>query len=186
MVPHARRKQVRGRQTARSPPGNVGRVILREMTAADLDVLFDIQDDDVARHTAAFTNPDSVERDSYLAKWRKILADDEIIKKVIVLDGEVVGSVGSYIRDGKPEVTYWIRRDQWGRGLATTALAELISVVIARPLWASAAADNVGSARVLLRNGFVQVGEETAYAEARGEEITEYVFRLDAPPPPTE
>jgi RimJ/RimL family protein N-acetyltransferase len=148
------------------------------MTEEDLDVLFDIQDDEVAQHMAAFTTPDG-ERDSYLAKWRKIVANDEITKKVIVLEGKVVGSVGAFVVDGNTEVTYWIRRDLWGRGLATEALAELLSVVTTRPLWARAAADNVGSARVLARNGFMLVGEETSYAEARGAEIKEYIYRLD-------
>jgi ribosomal-protein-alanine N-acetyltransferase len=161
--------------------GNVSRMILRDMTEEDLDVLFDIQDDEVAQHMAAFTSPDGDERDSYLAKWRKILANDEITKKVIVLEGQVVGSVGAFAVEGDTEVTYWMRRDLWGRGLATAALAELLSVVTVRPLWARAAADNVGSARVLLRNGFMRMGEETSYAEARGAEIKEHIYRLDEP-----
>ena len=159
--------------------GNVSRVFLRDMTEEDVDVLFDIQSDEVAKQMAAFTPRDGDERDSYRAKWRKIIADDEIIKKVVLLEGDVVGSVGAFVVDGDTEVTYWIRRDLWGRGLATAALAELLSAVAVRPVWGRAAADNVGSARVLLRNGFVRVGEETAYAEARGAEIEEYVYRLD-------
>ena len=151
------------------------------MTEEDLGVLFDIQDDEVAQHMAAFTTPDGDDRDSYLAKLRKIVANDEITKKVIVLEGKVVGSVGAFVVDGDTEVTYWIRRDLWGHGLATAALAELLSVVTVRPLWARAAADNVGSARVLLRNGFVRAGEETSYVEARGAEIKECVYRLDEP-----
>ena len=97
------------------------------------------------------------------------------------LQGEVVGSVGAYAIEGDTEVTYWIRRDLWGRGLATAALAELLSLVTVRPVRARVAADNVGSTRVLLRNGFTRVGEETAYAEARGEEIKECIYRLDQP-----
>lgn len=157
----------------------MSRVALRDMTEADLDVLFDIQDDEAARHMAAFTTPGSEARDDYLAKWRKILADDQITNKVVVLDGDVVGSVGAYVVEGDTEVTYWIRRDLWGRGLATAALADLLSVVTVRPLWARVAADNLGSERVLVRNGFRRVGEEAGFAEARGTEIEEYVYRLD-------
>ena len=50
-----------------------------------------------------------------------------------------------------------------------------------RPLFARFAADNVGSARVLLRNGFTRVGEETGYAHARAAKITEHIYRLDEP-----
>src|SRR3954451_8284011 len=105
------------------------------MTEEDLDILFDIQSDEVARHMAAFTPRDGDDRDSYRAKWRKILADDEITKKVVLLDGAVVGSVGAYLVDGDTEVTYWIRRDLWGHGLATAALAELLTAVTVRPVW---------------------------------------------------
>jgi RimJ/RimL family protein N-acetyltransferase len=159
-------------------------VVLRDMTDDDLDALFDIQDDHVARHMAAFTSRDSDERDSYLAKFRTILANGDSTNMVVVLDGTVVGSLGAFVVDGDTEVTYWVRRDLWGRGLATAALAELLSVVTVRPLWARAAADNVGSATVLLRNGFRRAGEETSCAEARGAEIREDIFRLDEPSPP--
>jgi [ribosomal protein S5]-alanine N-acetyltransferase len=151
------------------------------MTEEDFDVLFDIQDDEIAQQMAAFTSPDGDARDNYHAKWRKIVANDETTNKVILLDGEVVGSVGAFVVDGDTEVTYWIRRDLWGRGLASAALAELLSVVTVRPIWAGAAADNVGSEMVLLRNGFRRVGEETGFAKARGAEIKEFRYRLDQP-----
>lgn len=101
---------------------------------------------------------------------------------MILVDDEIVGSIGSYVIEGEAEVTYWIRRDLWGRGIASAALAELLRKVTERPLFARAAAYNTGSERVLLRNGFTRVGEETSYAEARATEITEYVYRLDDPP----
>jgi RimJ/RimL family protein N-acetyltransferase len=151
------------------------------MTEDDLDMLFDIQDDDVAQHMAAFVNPNGLAREDYRAKWRTILAREDTTNKVIELDGEVVGSIGAFVLEGDTEVTYWIRRDMWGRGLATAALAELLRVVTVRPIWASAAADNVGSATVLMRNGFESVGERTGFAAARGAEIEELVFRLDEP-----
>lgn len=156
-------------------------MILRDMTEADLDVLFDIQDDDIARHMAAFTSPDGGERDRYVAKFRRLLADDTIINKVILVDDDIVGSIASFVLDGDTEVTYWIRRDQWGRGIATAALAELLREVTVRPVFARVAADNAGSAKVLLRNGFMRVGEETAYARARAAEISEHTYRLDEP-----
>lgn len=163
----------------------LGDVIVRDMAEDDLDVLFDIQDDDTAQHMAAFTSPDGNVRATYAAKGRKIVVNDEIIKKVIVVDDEIVGSVASFVVAGDTEVTYWIRRDLWGRGIASAALAELLREVTVRPILARAAADNAGSARVLLRNGFTRVGEDTSYAEARGATITEYIYRLDDPPAAT-
>jgi [ribosomal protein S5]-alanine N-acetyltransferase len=100
---------------------------------------------------------------------------------VILVDDEIAGSIASFVVEGDAEVTYWIRRDLWGRGIATTALGELLREVTVRPLFARAAADNAGSAKVLLRNGFTRVGEETSYAHARAAEITEHIYRLDDP-----
>ena len=156
-------------------------MILRDMTEADLDVLFDIQDDDIAQYMAGFTSPDGGDRDRYVARQRRFLADDKITTKVIVVDDEIVGNVASFVVEGGTGVTYWIRRDLWGRGIATAALAELLREVTVRPLFARAAADNAGSARVLLRNGFTRVGEETSYAFARTAEITEHIYRLNDP-----
>jgi [ribosomal protein S5]-alanine N-acetyltransferase len=163
--------------------GRLSQMILRDVTGADLDILFDIQDDDIAQYMAGFTSPDGGDRDSYVARQRGFLADDKITKKVILVDDELVGSVASFVVEGDTEVTYWIRRDLWGRGIATAALGELLREVTVRPIFARTAADNAGSAKVLLRNGFTQVGKETSYAEARNAEITEHIYRLDDPQP---
>ena len=64
-----------------SPSGRLRQMILRDMTEADLDVLFDIQDDDIAQYMAGFTSPDAGDRDSYIARFRRILADDRITKR---------------------------------------------------------------------------------------------------------
>ena len=48
-------------------------------------------------------------------------------------------------------------------------------------MFARAAADNAGSTKVLLRNGFARVGEERSYAHAHTAEITEHIYRLDDP-----
>lgn len=46
--------------------------------------------------------------------------------RTIELDGAVVGSVLSYEQDGLPEVSYWIGRAHWGRGIATEALRRFL------------------------------------------------------------
>jgi len=150
---------------------------MRDTTEADLPALFEIQTDADGQLMAAFTDT-SNDREKYLRKWRELLADESVRPKVIVVDGEVIGSVGSFVLDGDTEVTYWIRRDFWGRGIATKALAALLGKVPVRPVFARAAHDNAGSIRVLERNGFVPVGEEESFAEARQAEIREVIFRL--------
>jgi RimJ/RimL family protein N-acetyltransferase len=46
-------------------------------------------------------------------------------------------------------------------------------------MFAGVAADNAGSIRVLERCGFTVIDEATGFANARGEEIAEYVMQLD-------
>jgi len=150
---------------------------LREVRDEDLPVLFEIQTDPDGQHMAAFTDT-SNDREKYLRKHRQLLADDTVLQRVVVADGEVVGSVASFVLAGDTEVTYWIRRDFWGRGLATRALTALLEEQPVRPVFARAAHDNAASIRVLERNGFVRVGEEESFAEARQGDIREIIFRL--------
>jgi ribosomal-protein-alanine N-acetyltransferase len=156
----------------------VGRVSLRALREDDLPMMFEIQLDDTAQQLAAFTDKTARDRDAYLQKFRRILADDAIVTRVVEVDGEAVGSVAAFPIEGDTEVTYWIRRDRWGRGVATAALAALLDEVTVRPVYGRIAEDNVGSALVLERNGFIRVGSEKAFAEARQTTITELVFRL--------
>jgi [ribosomal protein S5]-alanine N-acetyltransferase len=151
---------------------------VRDMLEADLPALFEIQADADGQFLAAFTDT-SNDREKYLRKRRELLADDSVVSKVIVANGEVIGSVASFVLDGDTEVTYWIRRDFWGRGIATGALTVLLEEVTVRPVFARAVHDNIGSLRVLERNGFTRVGEEESFAEARQGYVKEIIFRLD-------
>lgn len=156
-----------------------GGVSLRALREDDLPTMFEIQLDDTAQHLAAFTDDKTArDRDAYLQKFRKILANDAIVTKVVEIGGEIVGSVAAFPVEGDTEVTYWIRKDWWGRGVATAAVAALLDEVTVRPVYGRVAEDNLGSVRVLERNGFVLVGSEDAFASARQATITELIFKL--------
>jgi RimJ/RimL family protein N-acetyltransferase len=154
------------------------RISLRTLREEDLPTTFEIQLDDTARHLAAFTDKTARDRDAYLQKFRKILANDAIVTKAVEIDGEVVGSVAVYPVEGGTELTYWIRKDWWGRGVATAAVGALLKEVTVRPLHARVAEDNHGSIRVLERNGFGLVGRENSFSAQRQAAITELTFRL--------
>ncbi len=170
--------------TTPPPPMVSPDVRLREVRPADLDTLFEFHRDPVAVHMAAFTSEDPSDRGAFDAWWARLLASDTITRHTILADDEVVGSTMTWVMDGQREVTYGIGRPYWGRGIATTALRQLLEVVTERPLCARAAADNVGSLRVLDKCGFRVVGEERGFANARGEEIDEYVLILEDPAGP--
>jgi RimJ/RimL family protein N-acetyltransferase len=132
--------------------------VLREVVEADLAVFYEHQRDPEAAAMAAFPPRD---RDAFMAHWAKTLANDSVLTRTVVSDGEVAGNIGCWEADGRMLVGYWIGREFWGRGLATRALAELLDMVDARPLHAYVAKGNVGSIRVLEKCGFLEVGEQT-------------------------
>ena len=153
--------------------------LLRDVVEEDLPIFFDYQFDPQANYMAAFTAKDPADRAAFLTHWQRILADATTINKTIVSDERVVGSVSSYEDDGRPEVTYWIGREYWGRGFATRALTEFLQQVnTVRPIYARVAKDNLASRRVLEKCGFRVIGEASGFANARGEEIEELILVL--------
>ena len=155
-------------------------IAIRKTQLSDLDTLFNYQADDDAGHMAAFVNPTSwKDRDAYIAKWEKLLQDDTVTSYTILHGGEIAGSIGSWMRDGAPQITYGIRKAWWGRGIASAAVELFLKEVNIRPLYGSAAADNMRSIKILERAGFKKTGTERGFAAARNEEIEEVLFRLD-------
>ena len=139
-----------------------GAKVLRDVRVNDLDAFFEHQREPEANAMAIFPPRD---RETFDAHWRRILADDTLIKKTIVHGDQVAGNVLSWQQDGQQLVGYWVGRAFWGRGLATRALQELVTELTTRPLHAWVATSNVGSIRVLEKCGFVQVGSRTTDVE---------------------
>jgi len=155
-------------------------LLLREVVDDDLALFFDFQLDPDANYMAAFTAKDPTNREAFTTHWNKIIADPTTINRTIVCDGQVVGNVSSYVEAGKPEVTYWIGKAHWGKGIATRALTAFLTQENAtRPIYARVAKDNVGSRRVLEKCGFHVIGETKGFANARGEEVEEFVLELE-------
>jgi RimJ/RimL family protein N-acetyltransferase len=153
-------------------------ILLRDVIEDDLSVFFAHQQDVDAIHMAAFTAKDPTDKDAFAAHWTKILGDESTTNKTILVDGRVAGHVSSFLQSGKPEVTYWIGREYWGRGVATQALSQLLAQVQTRPIYARAAKDNVASIRVLEKCGFTIAGEDKGFANARGKDIEEFILTL--------
>jgi RimJ/RimL family protein N-acetyltransferase len=129
---------------------------------------------------AAFTTADPDDRAAFDAHMTRVRTSPENTLRAITADGVFAGTISSFVIDGDTEVTYWLDKQFWGRGIAGRALAQLLDLVPVRPLWARAASDNAGSLRVLRRAGFEITGVEISYAPGRGEEIEETILRLEA------
>ncbi|WP_228645590.1 GNAT family N-acetyltransferase [Microtetraspora sp. AC03309] len=99
-----------------------------------------------------------------LSEWER----DEAYKYAITVDGLVVGGCGLMRRVGPGglEIGYWLRGDWTGRGLATEAVAALITAGFAldgvRWLEIRHDAANLASAAVPRRLGFEEVKLQTA------------------------
>ncbi|GAB2738254.1 GNAT family N-acetyltransferase [Streptomyces bullii] len=152
-------------------------IALREVHDSDLPVFYRQMNDPESLRMAAFTPKDPADRDAFDAHWARIRSSSDVVRTVLA-DGDVVGSAAVYGSPGEREVTYWVDRAYWGKGIATAALRELLAEVPERPLYARAAADNAGSLRVLHKCGFRVTARATGYAAARGEEIDEVVLTL--------
>ena len=150
--------------------------VLRDVEPGDLDAFFEHQSDAEGAAMAVFPARD---REAFDAHWRRLLADDSLVKRTIVADGAAAGNIGCWMQDGLRLVGYWVGREFWGRGLATTALAELAAEIPERPLHAWVAASNVGSIRVLEKCGFVEVERRAEHVEHAGRVIDEILYRLD-------
>ncbi|MBS1584240.1 MAG: GNAT family N-acetyltransferase [Bacteroidetes bacterium] len=153
-------------------------VTLRPTEEPDLEFFFRFQLDKEANHMAAFTPKAPTDRTAYLEKFTKLLNDPTIHMQTILLDDIIVGSIAKYEIAGEAEITYWIDRNFWGRGIATTALANFLSIESMRPIGGRVAFDNVGSRRVLEKCGFVRIGGDKGFANARQAEIEEFIYRL--------
>ncbi|MFI7015022.1 GNAT family N-acetyltransferase [Streptomyces sp. NPDC050164] len=153
-------------------------VELRQVHDSDLPVFFRQMNDPEALHMAAFAPKDPADRDAFDAHWARIRSSADVVRTVLA-DGDVVGSAAVYGVPGEREVTYWVDRAYWGKGIATAALRALLTEVPERPLYARAASDNAGSLRVLEKCGFRAVATASGYANARGAEIAETVLILE-------
>jgi RimJ/RimL family protein N-acetyltransferase len=153
-------------------------VTLRPVHESDLEALFRQMSDPESVRMAAFTPEDPDDRQRFDAHMTRVLASPEITHLAITSECALVGSVASFVVDGHTEVTYWVDRAVWGRGIASRALALFLDVVRTRPLYARAASDNAGSLRVLEKTGFRVVDTEVSFAPARGAEIEETILRL--------
>jgi RimJ/RimL family protein N-acetyltransferase len=154
-------------------------VSLRPLEDRDLEAIYQQVTDPESIRMAAFTAADQAERRAFLDRRARVRADPSVSHRVIDVDGAAAGTIGSFRIDDQLEVTFWVDRAHWGKGVATAALRLLLAETAERQVYARAASDNVGSLGVLEMAGFRRVGVDRGFARGRGEEIEETILRLD-------
>ena len=133
-------------------------ISLREVESSDLETFYEHQLDPEAIRMAAFVSKEPRDKVAFAAHWEKVLSSPLITNRTIVAEGQVAGHIACYPDGENMEVTYWLGREFWGKGLATVALERMLQLVGNRPIFARAATDNLGSLRVLRKCGFQIIG----------------------------
>jgi RimJ/RimL family protein N-acetyltransferase len=151
---------------------------LRQTELTDLDQLFLFQLDEEAGYLAAFMPKDHTNKDAYIKKYTNILNDPNKTIRTILVDGHIAGSVSKFVMEGDAEITYWIDKKFWGQGIASNALTNFLKIESTRPIFGRVAFDNVGSQRVLEKCGFIKIGTDSGFANARQAEIEEFIYKL--------
>jgi len=151
---------------------------LRGLEDDDLDAVFEMLRDADAVAQAAFTRADASDRasfDEWIAPRR---ASPDVSLHVVTERGGFAGIAAAFTVDGEREVTLWLARHAWGRGVATEALGLLVSREATRPLFARVAAHNAAGIAVLERAGFTEVSRSQQFAPGLGREAEEVVYTL--------
>ena len=155
------------------------KISIRKSIESDLEIFFLNQTDEQANYMAAFTPKNPNDKEAYLNKWRKLMRKDSINMQTILLANKVVGCVVKFLMEGDAEITYAISKEYWGKGFTTKAVKKFLENEHTRPIHGRVAFDNFGSQRILEKVGFERIGKETGFANARGKEIKEYIYKLE-------
>jgi hypothetical protein len=113
-----------------------------------------------------------------MAHWSRLLSSDSVLLRKIILFG---GGHRPYLQLGAGRGTrsHLLAGSRLlGPGAGDPGAGGLSGRRTTRPLYARAAKDNTGSLRVLEKCGFTITGEDRGYANARGEEVDEYLLAL--------
>lgn len=137
--------------------------------------MFEYQLDPEANRIAV-ANPR--DRAAFDELWQSALSDPTVTARVIIVEGGLAGNIGCFKLHELDSVGYWIKKEWWGRGVATRALSLFLDEVQTRPLYARASSSNTASVRVLEKCGFELLGYEWAEATERFPASEEAKFRL--------
>jgi len=151
-------------------------VSLRPVEDGDLPFFFSWQADEESARMAAVASRDAT---AFAAHWPRIRNNPDGMLRTIVADGDVAGHALSWTGADGRMVGYWLGKEYWGRGIASTALGLYLEEELYRPLLATVAEHNVGSRRVLEKAGFRLVSSEPVDDGPELGTITLLQFRLD-------
>ncbi|WP_298160621.1 GNAT family N-acetyltransferase [Brevundimonas sp.] len=159
-----------------SPVVETRRLVLRAPSPQDVPTIARLANDEaITRNTLRMPYPyRPADAEAFVTD---VAAQNPARANTFLIEHEDLGPVGVIglfeDADLAPEIGYWIGRSFWGRGFATEALEG--ALVWAGKRWRRRAlmsghfADNLASARVLEKAGFLYTGEvRRQFSRARG------------------
>ena len=165
------------------------RLFLRPSWPEDWQELFALLSDaSIALNIAAEKWPRTVEETKeFVCRPRENLLPHFFIHLRDDAGGKLIGGIGLGRAGEDVELGYWIAPDFWGHGYATEALRAMLNhatMLGHRHVTASHFAENLATARVLEKAGFVATGEtKSRFSVSRGMNVatTTYAVGLEAP-----
>lgn len=151
-------------------------IVLRRWRADDLDALLRHADDEQVSRGVSDRFPSPYTRADGEAFLAGQVIDLSQPVFAIEIDGGACGGIG--VRPGQgerrigAEFGYWLGRSLWGRGLMTRIVGVFAPWAMhelqLHRLQATVLDFNIGSARVLLKNGFIEEGTQRCAVLKRG------------------
>ncbi|MCR9244779.1 MAG: GNAT family N-acetyltransferase [bacterium] len=149
---------------------------LRNVRESDLPALYEFQREPAGNALAVFPGR---EREDFERHWRtNVLGDESVVKRTVLADGVIAGSIVCYREGDRRLVGYWLGQEFWGRGVASAALNLMLAEIAERPLHAFVATTNAPSIRVLEKCGFERVGQQRG--NHGDDEVEVFVYELTA------
>ena len=104
----------------------------------------------------------------------------------IAVDGRLAGSIGIFrekdVYQKSAELGYWLGRDYWGRGIMTWSVGKICAEALEQwdivRIFAEPFARNLGSRRVLEKNGFRLEGIKKKSVYKAGELLDSCMYAL--------
>jgi ribosomal-protein-alanine N-acetyltransferase len=163
------------------------KVVLVPMEMEDVDFFYKmINDIRISRFVTGRTIYTRKEEEEFISSELK--NRNAVHLTVLDKNGQRVGKISFWTgfnqKDRTAEVGYWIAPEYWGKGYATEAVGLVCEIAFVRynlrRLYARVRANNVGSQRVLEKNGFKKEGRlrKHEYDPADGKYYDVYIYGL--------
>jgi len=165
---------------------NTGRLVLREFTAEDVDAVHRYATDPEVYKYQPW-GPNTVKNtidfiQGAIARRLKSPRDDYELA-VEHPESGLIGGCGIFVTsEGKAEMGYTLRKDMWGKGYGTEVVGTLIHFGFHQRglhrIEASCDTRNVGSYRVMEKNGMTREGTLRENKKIHGEWRTSYIYSI--------